>query len=606
MTSSLLDQLAEYRGIESSYKDAWGTSMTITPETKRKLLATMGYQMHDPDLLLKQVQDNSNNAWLSVLNPVQVLRIEDPFQVVVRLPIELVTDEYIAQIDTQQDGVLSHQFVPIEGQLTNVVHIEDMEFQEYIIDIPIELPLGYHSLSLVIDQDVLGSMKIILAPPSCFRSKALTRGEKVWGITAPLNCIDSEDNWGVGTFTDLGLLTEKLAKQGAQFVGFSADHALVSAQPNDCSPFAPYSRRWLNSIYIDETMLDGYQHASTQGIVNDSAFQLNLQEARTADVTDYERVSALKLRVLEFIFEYQNSHYLTSNTEFTSFVADGGSSLQYFALYQTIQESLLAQQESSEGIFEFPKELSDVNNPAVKTFATEHVQRVRFFLWLQWQGASQLEQVNQIAKSNDMLIGLYRNVAVGVSDGRAELWGNDTLYCCDASIGAPPDELTPLGNNWKTAPMDPEKLYQQQYQPFIDMLDTIMGDTGALRIDHVMSLLKLWWMPKDDYAKEGAYLYYPLDDLLAILALQSHRHQCVVMAEDVSTIPMDLRKKLSDYGVISHRNVHGEADSTQSSSVLANDITSYRKRLWQCDEQDLGVELGSYPKEQVSDTFFEN
>ena len=221
MTSSLLEQLVEYRGIESNYNDAWGHPTTITAATKTKLLSAMGYRVDEPDLLLQQVQEKSNKTWLSVLNPVQVLRVEEHLQIVVRLPIELVTDEYVAQIDTELGEVIQHRFVPIDGQLANVAHIQECEFQEYLIDIPIKLPLGYHALSLVIDDHELGSMRLIIAPSSCYKSEALTQGQKVWGLSVQLYCLRSDKNWGVGDFSDLSFLVEKLAKQGAQFVGLN-------------------------------------------------------------------------------------------------------------------------------------------------------------------------------------------------------------------------------------------------------------------------------------------------------------------------------------------------------------------------------------------------
>jgi len=409
MTSSLLEQLVEYRGIESNYNDAWGRPKNIEPATKSKLLSAMGYHVDEPDLLLKQVQDNNNKTWLSVLNPVQVLRVEDHIQIAVRLPIELVTDEYVAQINTELGEVLQHQFVPIDGQLVNVVHIEEIEFQEYIIDIPIELPLGYHTLSLVIDDDELGSMRLIVAPSSCFKPKALANGEKVWGLSVQLYCLRSDNNWGVGDFSDLSFLVEKLAKQGAQFVGLNPIHALYPANPNICSPYGPSSRRWLNFIYIDVTALDGYQQASTQEIVNDVAFQQQLQKARATDLVDYELVTKLKLTALEKVFEYQNSQYLSKNTKvnkiFKAFVIQGGDSLQTLAVYDALQESLATQQKPAWGWPVFPKELSDFNNPAVKTFTKKNAKRVKFFLWLQWQAALQLEMANQVAQKNDMLIG---------------------------------------------------------------------------------------------------------------------------------------------------------------------------------------------------------
>jgi len=619
MTSSLLEQLVEYRGIESHYNDAWGRPTNIATATKTKLLSAMGYQVDEPNLLLNQVQENSNNAWLSVLNPVQVLRVEENLQIVVRLPIELVTDEYIAHINTELGEIIEHRFVPIDCQLVNVAHIEDMEFQEYLIDIPITLPLGYHSLSLVIDDDELGSMRLIIAPSSCYKPKALLQGQKVWGISVQLYCLRSDNNWGVGDFSDLSFLVEKLAKQGAQFVGLNPIHALYPANPSACSPYGPSSRRWLNFIYIDVTALDGYQQASTQAVVNDIDFQQKLQKARSTDLVDYELVTELKLNALEKVFAHQNSQYLSKNTKlnkiFKAFVVEGGESLKTLAVYDALQESLVAQQKPSSGWPVFPKELSDFYNPAVKTFSKKNAKRVKFFLWLQWQAALQLEQANQVAEQNNMSIGLYRDLAVGVSEGSAEIWGNKELYCTKASIGAPPDILGPLGQNWGLPPMDPEKLYEQQYQPIIELFDANMRATGALRIDHVMALLRLWWVAKGDDAKEGGYVYYPVDDLLAILALESHRHQSLVIGEDLGTVPDEIRTKLAGNGVYSYRVFFFEqADDggffspahypEQSMSTLTTHDMPTLTGYWHCDDLALGKKLGLYPTDEILSTLY--
>ena len=619
MTSSLLEQLVEYRGIESHYNDAWGRPRNIATATKTKLLSAMGYQVDEPNLLLNQVQENSNNAWLSVLNPVQVLRVEENLQIVVRLPIELVTDEYIAHINTELGEIIEHRFVPIDCQLVNVAHIEDMEFQEYLIDIPIILPLGYHSLSLVIDDDELGSMRLIIAPSSCYKPEALLQGQKVWGISVQLYCLRSDNNWGVGDFSDLSFLVEKLAKQGAQFVGLNPIHALYPANPNACSPYGPSSRRWLNFIYIDVTALDGYQQASTQAVVNDIDFQQKLQKARSTDLVDYELVTELKLNALEKVFAHQNSQYLSKNTKlnkiFKAFVVEGGESLKTLAVYDALQESLVAQQKPSSGWPVFPKELSDFYNPAVKTFSKKNAKRVKFFLWLQWQAALQLEQANQVAEQNNMSIGLYRDLAVGVSEGSAEIWGNKELYCTKASIGAPPDILGPLGQNWGLPPMDPEKLYEQQYQPIIELFDANMRATGALRIDHVMALLRLWWVAKGDDAKEGGYVYYPVDDLLAILALESHRHQSLVIGEDLGTVPDEIRTKLAENGVYSYRVFFFEqADDggffspahypEQSMSTLTTHDMPTLTGYWHCDDLALGKKLGLYPTDEILSTLY--
>jgi 4-alpha-glucanotransferase len=227
----------------------------------------------------------------------------------------------------------------------------------------------------------------------------------------------------------------------------------------------------------------------------------------------------------------------------------------------------------------------------------------------------QLEQVNLVAQKNDMLIGLYRDLAVGVSEGSAEVWGNKELYCTDASVGAPPDVLGPLGQTWGLPPMDPQKLYEQQYQPIIELFDANMRATGALRIDHVMALLRLWWVVKGDSAKEGGYVYYPVDDLLAILALESHRHQSLVIGEDLGTVPDEIRIKLADNGVYSYRVFFFEQAQDggffspahypeQSMSTLTTHDMPTLTGYWHCDDLTLGKELGLYPTEDILNTLY--
>ena len=273
MTSSLIDHLVEYRGIESNYTDAWGSPATIHPETKQKLLGAMGYTIADESALLSQVDDEVNKTWLSPLNPVQVVREGNALQIALRLPIELVTDEYSCEITTEHGEVLSHCFVPIDGQLVNIVHIQEIEFQEYLIDIPLVLLLGYHQLELVIDEDVLGSMRLVIAPTACYKPETLVKGGKVWGLSVQLYCLRSEKNWGVGDFSDLTYLIKNVAAQGAHFVGLNPIHALYPANPDACSPYGPSSRRWLNFIYIDVSSLDGYDSEECQKLTSSPEFQ---------------------------------------------------------------------------------------------------------------------------------------------------------------------------------------------------------------------------------------------------------------------------------------------------------------------------------------------
>lgn len=614
MTDSLIEYLLEHRGIESQYLDAWDKPTSISDTTKRKLLSLMGYKVTEQDVLAQQVQQEFNHVWLSPLNPVQVLRGAQGLQIVVRLPLELVTDEYCSVVTTEQGKQLKHTFSPIDGQLTNVVHIDEVEFQEYICDIPIALPMGYHQLSLQIDDDELASMRLIVTPERCFTPPVLEQGKKLWGLSVQLYCLRSDHNWGIGDFSDLSYLIEQAAKNGADFVGLNPIHALFPQNPNGCSPYGPSSRRWLNFLYIDVTRLDGYTDDSVQSVVNDPLFQTLLDEVRATDWVDYVKVTELKLNALKAIFAYQQIKYFSNNSKlnkaFKSFVADGGDSLQTLATYDALQAHFAEQGAESGGWADFPKDYANIDSKSVKRFAKKYRQQVTFYMWLQWQAAIQLAQANDVAKAQNMSIGLYRDLAVGVSDGGAEIWGNQELYCAGASVGAPPDVLGPQGQTWGLPPMDPEKLYQQQYQPIVELFQANMRDTGALRIDHVMALLRLWWVPRDSSAKEGGYVYYPVDDLLGILALESQRNQSLVIGEDLGTVPDEIRSKLAENGIFSYRVFFFEQAPDggffspahypeQSMATLTTHDMATLNGYWHCDDLRLGKELGLYPDEEV-------
>ncbi|GAA0857504.1 4-alpha-glucanotransferase [Aliiglaciecola litoralis] len=620
MTSPLIEKLVELKGVESNYIDAWGKPAKVNDQSKHKLLKAMGYQVDDPDALEKQVETEFQQMWMSPLNPVQVNRENEELFITVRLPIELVNDNFVLSIICEDGSVFEQTFVPIDGDLINSSILEDIEFQEYLVEIKHALPLGYHNLKLLAeDADEIASMRMIMAPNSCYHPQHLLDGEKVWGLSVQLYCLRSKNNWGIGDFSDLSQLVASAAKNGANFIGLNPIHALYPANPNACSPYGPSSRRWLNFIYIDVTAIDGFHTDSVQALVNDEEFQASLAFVRNVDYVDYEAVTRLKLSALEAIFNYQNNQYLSKNTKqnkaFKQFVAEGGESLQMLAVYDALQESLASQGKPSWGWPVFPNEFADYDSAAVAKFKKANAKRIKFYLFLQWQAALQLEAANEMAASSNMSIGIYRDLAVGVSEGSAEIWGNKDLYCTDASVGAPPDVLGPLGQNWGLPPMDPAKLYQQQYQPIIDLFDSNMKSSGALRIDHVMALLRLWWVVRGDDAKEGGYVYYPVDDLLGILALESQRHQSLVIGEDLGTVPEEIKSKLASNGVYSYRVFFFEQAPdggffspahypVQSMSTLTTHDMPTLTGYWHCDDLELGKELGLYPTDEILTTLY--
>ncbi|MGE6418361.1 4-alpha-glucanotransferase [Alteromonas macleodii] len=619
MTQQLLQQLVEMRGIETQYVDAWGKPATIAESSKAKLLNTLGYDTSSDEKIQSQITQDIKSVWLSPLNPVQVVRNTQEINLAVRLPIELVNDDHTLTVTCENGDVRTHQFTPVDQEMTTMAHIDDVEFHEYVVTLPLDLPLGYHDVALSADDDEFARSRLIVAPEACYTPNEIKEGKKIWGLSVQLYCVRSEKNWGIGDFSDLALLIEKAAGVGADFIGLNPIHALYPANPNACSPYGPSSRRWLNYLYIDATAIDGYDDASVQAVVSSNEFKATLEHARNVEHVDYEAVAHVKLAALKAVFDVYDAKYLRKNTKqnkaFKAFVEAGGESLDMLAVYDALQSHLKAEGKDSWGWPVFPKEYKDYYNPAVAKFKSANEQDVKFYLFLQWIAAQQLELASNKATDAGMTIGLYRDLAVGVSEGSAEIWGNKDLYCTGASVGAPPDILGPLGQNWGLPPMDPRKLYEQGYQPIIDLFASNMASSGSLRIDHVMALLRLWWVVKGDNAKDGGYVYYPVDDLLGILALESHRNQSLVIGEDLGTVPEEIRSKLADNGVYSYRVFFFEQAEdggffspshypVQSMSTLTTHDMPTLIGYWHCLDLELGKEIGLYPTEEILQTLY--
>jgi 4-alpha-glucanotransferase len=619
MTQQLLQQLVEMRGIETHYVDAWGNPTTIAEPSKAKLLNALGYDTSSDEKIQSQIAHDVSSVWLSPLNPVQVVRSTESIYLPVRLPIELVNDEHVFEITLEDGSQKQYPFTPVDQEMTSMAHIDEVEFHEYAVKLPLDFPLGYHNIVLKADDDQLGTSRLIVAPEACYSPEEIKAGKKIWGLSVQLYCVRSENNWGIGDFSDLATLIDNAAGVGADFIGLNPIHALYPANPNACSPYGPSSRRWLNYLYIDVTAVVGFDDKSVQDVVNADDFVETLKHARDVEYVDYEAVAKLKLSALYALFNVYDKQFLRGKTPqnkaFKAFVEAGGESLDMLAVYDALQSKLKADGKDSWGWPVFPEAYKDYHNSAVAKFKKDNAHDVKFYLFLQWIAAQQLDKASSRATDANMTIGLYRDLAVGVSEGSAEIWGNKDLYCTDASVGAPPDILGPLGQTWGLPPMDPQKLYEQQYQPIIDLFASNMASSGSLRIDHVMALLRLWWVYKGDSAKEGGYVYYPVDDLLGILALESHRNESLVIGEDLGTVPEEIRSKLAQNGVYSYRVFFFEQAEDggfyspshypeQSMSTLTTHDMPTLIGYWHCLDLELGKDIGLYPTDDILQTLY--
>jgi 4-alpha-glucanotransferase len=368
----------------------------------------------------------------------------------------------------------------------------------------------------------------------------------LWGIAVQLYALRSAGNWGMGDFRDLREVVELTAQRGGALVGLNPLHALFPADPAHISPYSPSNRHFLNVLYVCVPEVPEFAEcAAARKLVESAAFRARLEQLRATANVDYAGVAAAKFSVLRLLYEQFRTTELLAGTPraaaFQRFVAECGEGLRLHAVYDAIHAQLRAQSSQYWGWPSWPEKFQDPHATSVARFAREHEVEVNYFLYLQWLAEEQLHAVQQMARQHGMAIGLYGDVAVGANPGGSETWSNRKLYLQGASVGAPPDELALKGQDWGIPPQDPSELQLQAYQPFIEMVRNAMRPVAALRLDHVMTLFRLWWVPRGLNATHGAYVHYPLTDLMAILALESVRNHCMVIGEDLGTVPEEVR-----------------------------------------------------------------
>ncbi|MBZ9610936.1 4-alpha-glucanotransferase [Rheinheimera maricola] len=610
MDAALMAELIAFCGIETHFNDAWGKPGTVSESHQLQLLEAQGFDTEDDDIARLQLLQQQLDYWQQVLPAVSVQRADEPLHVMLQVTLEQANTE-LTLVITAEDG--QHQTVnltPVEGQLVQVVVLDDVEYQQYQHDLGVVLPTGYHNIQLL---EGVATQRLIVTPGHCYQPDAFSQ-QKQWGIALQLYGLRSMRNWGIGDFTDLSNTLRYLASVGADFVGLNPIHALYPALPESASPYSPSSRRWLNISYIDVTAMPGFADcARSQSMVTAPAFVQLLSEQRAKDHVDYSGVMQLKLPVMKSLYHWFTEHSTGSakalNKAFKLFKQQGGDSLLQLALYDALHVHLYQQDQMQWGWPVWPEQYRDPTSKAVMQFAKQHKAELDYYCYLQFIAQQQLAAAQQVAKDAGMLLGLYRDLAVGVSEASTEIWANPQLYCRDASVGAPPDPLGPAGQNWGLPPMYPYQLYRQGYQPIIDLLRANMQHAGALRIDHVMALLRLWWVPKTaENASGGAYVYYPIMDLLGILALESQRQRAVIIGEDLGTVPDGIRELLAEYGVYSYRVFFFETAADggyispahyplQAMATLTTHDLPTLIGFWHCEDLRLGQQLGLYKDE---------
>jgi 4-alpha-glucanotransferase len=570
---TLLDALAEWYGIVPEYHDIWGRRHLISAETKRRLLAAMGVPTDGLEAMRRSLGVCEARSWRRLCDPVLVRPASaDPVRWSARVPIEEGEAPEVAFVWELCDeyGAVRHRaeggpgLVPVER-----TRVHGRSYARFELPLPGNLPIGYYDLAIEATTSCLtmeGSLRLALVPPRCHVPAGFANGRRTWGLSIQLYALRSAKNWGVGDFGDLAELMEWAAKDlGAGLIGLNPLHALANTPPYQISPYSPDSRLFLNVLYLDlERIPEFGDSARARAIVERDDFRAMLADLRQSEFVDYDAVHAAKLGILEELFvAFQDRHLggrgrgLKPVTErgrrFERFVREEGATLERFATFQALRERQRQERPEVWVWQEWPEAYRRPDSPAVAQFREAHPDRVLFHQYLQWLADEQVQAIATRARALGMPVGLYHDLALGSDRSGSEAWEFQDVLAWGMDAGCPPDAFALQGQNWGLTPVDPHRLRESGYTLFIEVLRRNLKRGGALRLDHVMGLSRLFWIPRGRPAAEGAYVRYPVEDLLGLLALESIRHECAVIGEDLGTVPDEVRDRLSAVGALSYR-----------------------------------------------------
>ena len=538
MSDAQLEILASRAGLAVDWIDANGRPQKVAPAVLRNVLTGLG---HPAGTALEI------DASLLQLQEVQQTR---------HLPPMLTADVGVG-VD------LARYFEP---ETPCEIHLEDGSRLNLKLDansvLPGLVPVGYQHVSINGQQFTLA-----VAPARCYSVGDAVDNPipRAWGLSVQLYSLRRPGDGGFGDTQALEDLARVAGERGSDALAISPLHAMFSSDTQRYSPYSPSSRLFLNSLYAAPGAILGER--AVRAAIDATGLAAEFKHLEELALIDWPVAAEAKHRLLQALYEgfVQGEHPL--HPDFSSFRHAGGEALENHCRFEAIQEARAAKGEALDWR-EWPEQWQDPRSAALAEFAEENAGRIGFFAFCQWLITRCLERAQTAARGSGMSIGLIADLAVGADGGGSQAWSRQDELLASLTVGAPPDILNRTGQGWGISAFSPEGLVRNGFRAFIEMLRANFAHAGGLRIDHVMGLQRLWVIPNGASPADGAYLYYPVDDLLRLLTLESHRHQAIVLGEDLGTVPEGLQEKLITRSILGMRVLLFEQDNAQFKSIL--------------------------------------
>lgn len=531
-----LRTLADRNGVSTFFWDWYGNRKDVSAQSLLAVLHALGVDVDTDstvDDVMRALEETENAVWRRTLPATIVTRQGASHQFHVHVPDGAwVRVSWIGEDGSSGECAQIDHWVPpreVDGQMIGRATFE----------VPGNLPTGWHRVTATVEGGLVASATLLVAPNS-LHGGPLSDGKRLWGVAAQFYSARSSNSWGMGDAEDLADLAALCADRGADFLLINPIHASSPIAPVENSPYLPVSRRWINPIYIRPEMIQEYTAISAETHKSIEELRLEANASHTSDsLIDRDRTWEAKRKALEMIFAVERTYHRES--EFRHFIAAGGADLNDFALWCALVEL-------NEGD-RLPENLDSAQAPAAEQARLELSERVEFWQWCQWIASEQMRSVQAVAKRVGMDIGVMADLAVGVHSRGSEVWSRRELFAPGMTVGAPPDMYSQQGQDWSEPPWSPRFLAETGYAALRDMVRAALANAGAIRIDHILGLFRLWWIPSGMAASEGTYVYYDHEAMVGTVLLEAQRAGAVVIGEDLGTVEPWVRDYLRDRGI---------------------------------------------------------
>ena len=525
-----LIQLAKLNGISTSYIDQLGTYVEIRDEVLVSVLAALGVDASSDEAIATSYELTKQRIADTLVEPTIVKFIGKESTTPIRAKGHDVTLRLLLEDGTQYEGNLCMYLTPqADGSLT--------------FTLPDDIPAGYHTLR-VNAGPLHGEARLICAPARVPLPPAIAEKQR-WGWMAQMYSIRSAESWGVGDYGDLKLLlTDAAEKSHADFMLINPIHATAPVDPLEPSPYLPESRRFMNVTYIRPQDIEEY--AGLDEKAKAEVERLHAEVAPDNDNADELDINSAwwhKRQALQLVFKVPRS--AERQAAFEAFKEAAGPDLRAFAAWSVAFQVWGAPWESTW----FAETNRD--SPEVAELIRDHADMVDFECWLQWIAAEQVTAAQTAARESGMALGLMQDMAVGVHSLGADVWWNPERFAVGSvTVGCPPDFYNQQGQDWGQPPFNPNYLAKTGYGVYREMVHNMFSHAGAVRIDHVLGLFRLWWIPQGEGARGGAYVTYDYEAMIAILTIEASRVNGLVVGEDLGTVPDYVRTVLAEHGLL--------------------------------------------------------